>query len=162
VADRAARKKLQDEALPIVDALRSGDLKPLGAYLKARVESGSWGEPVPIAPWLADELVAMIEGEPWCWFHLGVKSNKRGQTWDQDLQKDRARGRVGYFTEKRIRELGRGSFESAVQEACDRFGQKRTYVTDAHAGIRRYLEGAEALDVDGWQVLTEIYSAEID
>jgi hypothetical protein len=159
-------KRLQDEALPIVSALRGGDLKALAEHLKLGGLQDTPSDVVSIPQWLADELVSMIEGKPWCWFHLRLVANKRGRTWSKDLDGNTERGLVGYFTERRIRELGRGSYDAAVQEACDRFGKRRTYVTDAHTAVKRYLERTRAsppdFEVDGWQVLSEVYSGQID
>lgn len=161
---REARRRsseLEDEAFPIVRALRDGNLEPLASYLKGGGLKDSPDEVVSIPESIAHELVSMIDGDAWCWFHLQTIAKKRGKTWTSDLSRDKERDLVGFFVEKRTRELPRGSYESVIQEACDRFAKKRTYVTEAHAEVKAYLLEAEGRGADGWRVLRRLYSAEI-
>jgi hypothetical protein len=165
---REQRQHIDAAAMVIVKGLRDGNPDPLAKFLESGGLAESPTGTVAVPQEVAEEIADMIRGAQWCWFHLTLKANKRGRTWSNDVTTDKDRWRVGFFTEKRSRELGRSGFEAAVAEAGARFGKGRTYVTEAHAMVRRYLARCDGLNaelgyqaIDGWQVLSRVYSGEI-
>lgn len=155
-------QSIDDEGLRIVRGLGDGDLGPLAAFLRAGGLSGltkSPEESVSIPAWVAVELASMIEGQPWCFFRLEATTNKRGKTWTKEMKRERERELIGFFVEKRLRELGPGQYETAVAEARSRFKRRRTYVTGAHGEVRKYVQGKFAQL--RWRLLETRYSAEL-
>ena len=140
---RKARQQtfdLQEEALPIVRALRDGDLKPLAGYLRAGGVQDSPKQVVSVPQELALEIAAMIEKQPWCWFSLEVKGRRQNeQGWTREMELEKRDFTIGYFMVKHQREQGRGSYEGVLQDAEAEFRVDRATVKRAHAFVKNWI-----------------------
>jgi hypothetical protein len=161
-ARRDRTRRFQDQALPIVSALRDGDLKPLARYLEAGGLQDSPPGTVAVPRWLAEEIADMIDEAPTAFFHIFAKGRKPGEKgWTEALRRDDRDWRVGYFVERRQREIGRGGYDAAIRDAIDEFKDFKLTEGTArrlHSKVKRYLDRAKAIGVDGWTVLSDHYS----
>jgi hypothetical protein len=138
MADDPDDAHFSDELLDVANGLRTKALQPLGDYLRTGGLRESPEGTVAIPTWLARELADMIEGKPECWFHLVLKGRKRGEKgWAGEAKRRLRDAMIGRFVDRRMRELGRGSFETAWREACDKFNVKKPTVT---AALRKFRE----------------------
>lgn len=145
----------------LITGLRDGNLAPLASHLRSGLT---------LPQFVADEIADMIEGNG-VFFNIVTKGRKPGQDgWSDKLSFERQRMVIGVFFEGRIRALGRGGFEAALQETMDRFSIGATAAKNHRKWVSDCLDrvGAEGGDIgraaqdEIFSVWAQVYAADND
>lgn len=110
-------------------ALADGDLQPLREYL---------AKGLPFDRMLREMLIELIDGTGGD--RLTIKRPRGKVKPSERNDKDLRDQEIGRFVERHVRDCP-GEYEAAITEAMGRWSLGRTAVTDAHAKVKRLLEG---------------------
>lgn len=143
----------REAAIQANKGVLDGDLRPLADYLRRGYYIN--------AP-LANEIILAIECSEYSPCHIVTKRRERGgKTWSQTSEASDRKIRIGFFMEKRLRELPKGSYDSVLIEVKEQFDVGHQTAATALDFFRNDLarnQSDENFPMDWWDWYERHYS----